>query len=342
MLSLNKLRIRKSKPGKEERSMTAYGQIYHRLRKNKNVTLQNVARDTGISSAAISRFEHGINDITLAKLGPLLAAIHVTRSEFFFEYDYARATAQEETPMAVRNFMINLDMPFDPEFLNQSEYSSQDADVVLATIARRVTLFHNNPTQYNLLLLAYYQALYAFLKHTHGVSADAELAEHNVGILQHYLLNVEDWGVFEIELFISASMFFSPPDNLQMLRIGYRKSQRLAASAQFRHLQFWLLASDFTVLLARHDLPGAAQVLTMLQQQKSDITLDGNVRVLFFTGWLSIAQGAVTTGEKICRSAIAIFRTLHDSRSERIWQGYLERILKDPTDGLILLSGGWG
>lgn len=314
--------------------MVTYGSIYQRLRKNKNITLQNVVRDTGISIATISRFERGLSDITLAKLAPLLAAIHVTRKEFFFEYDFALAAAQKTPREAIHGVMADRDLPFDHDFLHQSEYSTQTVADILPVIAKRAAAFQENATQYNLLMLAYYRAMYGFLKHTPDT--------HSIDILRHYLLNVDDWGVFEIELFIGSSMFYAPADNLQMLRTGYRKSQRLGISREFGPLQYWLLASDFTVLLALHDLPRAGEVLTMLQSQKSDGILTGQVETMFFSGWLMIARGHMDAGERICRSAIAIFHVLHDQQSEQNWTTKLENILQDPTAGYILLSGGLG
>lgn len=323
--------------------MATYGAVYRRLRQDKNITLKNVEHSTGINNAVISRFERSVTDIGLNKLAPLLAAIHVSQTEFLFEYNYAQAAERGQTPTEIKRYIHELNDPFRVEFadlMSTATYSGDDYEKLRPIIQKHEAAFQAAPNQFELLVLSYYRALYTILKNSKGdVLTSLPSTDRNLQVLKRYLLNVDSWSVFEVLLFLISDMFFTPQDNLQLLRIGYRKSERLSISSEFRPLQFQLLASDFTALLAQKAWTEAGQVLQMMQQQKGSRDLAEKVVTLFYTGWLAIAQGDSVTGEKTCRNAIAIFRVLHASSEEKRWTQYLDQILNDPESSLILL--GW-
>lgn len=320
---------------------TLYGTVFHRLRTNKNITLQTIENATGISNSFVSRFERGKSDITLTKLMPLLKAIHVPYPEFFFEYTYSRLADPADSPAAIRAKLAAFLTPLDDNLTTGFTLRSEHYEEAVALATKQKARFQAEPSQTNLLMLAFFRGLAHYLQTeyttVHPVAAGVIPPDTGTPILRHYLLTVDDWGSYEITLFVMAAVLFTPAENLQLLRQGYRKSQRLGISRTFTTLQFQLLFSDFTVLLARRAWPEAQAVLTMMTERPSNDLTERNL-TLFARGWLQIRQGQRTAGEKTCRQALAIFRILGADESATLWETYLTGILSEPPSEFILLN----
>ena len=65
--------------------MQSLGQTFHQLRKNKNLTLKEVADDE-ISVAVISKFENDQTMVVADRLRHLLSNINVATEDFFCRY----------------------------------------------------------------------------------------------------------------------------------------------------------------------------------------------------------------------------------------------------------------
>ncbi|ERL65298.1 helix-turn-helix domain-containing protein [Schleiferilactobacillus shenzhenensis] len=326
--------------------MTPYGAIYRRLRKDKHITLQNVEKTTGISNSLISRFEQGKNDITLSKLLPLLVAIHVSYNEFFFAYQYAQVSASPQPATAIQVALYRqndvLGAAFTDFLGTNTSFSPDHYDLVADIVTQQTARFHQHPNHANLLALAFWRSEYRDLYCSYLTSHHRSLAElppdNSTPILRHYLWNVDNWGIYEIEIFLLSATFFTPAENIQLLRTGIKKSQQLSFNPAFRNIQAKLLIDDFTILISHQGYAEANQVLTLIEQLPEADNLGTKVIAVFLRGWLEIASGDRRQGEQACRQSIAIFHRIGSQAQERIWTNRLTEILADPHHSLVLVD----
>ncbi|MER1987339.1 MAG: cupin domain-containing protein [Solibacillus sp.] len=86
------------------------GENLRKIRKSKNITIQDVAKKTGLTSSFISQFERNLTDGSVASLQKIASALGVTVSELF-QYENEFTSTMDEISIVRNDYRKKLKYP---------------------------------------------------------------------------------------------------------------------------------------------------------------------------------------------------------------------------------------
>ncbi|MFD1393857.1 helix-turn-helix domain-containing protein [Lacticaseibacillus jixianensis] len=311
--------------------MQKYGPYFRELRQSKDVTLAQLAADTGLTEGFISRFERGQSDITVSRFTALLEALNVAIEEFLLGMRHSTTDSEEEEDYSL--VRVRKMMPSMAPYFAISEVV-KDASQVKSYIDAAEAAYRAKPTRKNHFIWLFYQSMNAILQKPID---NASLARIQAPIM-HYLQQVDNWGVYECYLFIAFTPALAPVMTVQLLRIGLKRSRFLKHSPSFEQIDLQLAVAALTSLMARDEMTAAVQVMKMM----NGLDRSSANRVIatgFFNGWLQIKLGKRDAGIATCEHAIQQCSDLGLTE----WANRFNEILNSlkttpPTDTIFLYA----
>jgi len=291
---------------------------FYKLRKSKKLTLTSLA-DQNASASFIGKFEKSQTDMSVSRFFNLLEKMHVSQAEFEFMLQ------ENQAPYLIRRIHLIDNQAITKELVQEFH------DIIKQDHSNRP----NDNTPAFLMILA--EGLTLLLSKEVKQWPNDQLYVI-VKPVQTYLLGVEVWGIYELQIFTLIS-FMLPADILYLLtkvaikRVGLYDQSLLNVQSQLMHV-IW---TSFSTLVYE-DLSAAQQLLSIAEKYLIDhIDVTEKITLMFNKGWYDIEAGQIEKGEKRVRTAINIYTSLgykkkasdltrqlvhHIKRQEEKKQGY--------------------
>jgi len=293
-------------------------ETFHQLRTSKKLTLTALA-DQNASASFIGKFEKHETNMSVSRFFKLLEKMHGSQAEFEFLLQ-----ENQDTYLTRRIHLIN-----DQPLTLQSLAHFRD------TIKKNKNSYVDDLAPQFLMILA--DGLALLLTHDVKKWPSSQLSAQAKPV-QNYLLSVDIWGIYELQLFTLFS-FMLPVDVLYLLtkvaikRVRSYENSLLNIQAHLMNV-IW---TSFSTLVYE-DLSAARQLLDMADTYLTDhVDVTEKITLMFNKGWYDIEAGHIEKGKQRARTAITIYQSLgynkkafdleqqlahHIKRQEEKKQGY--------------------
>ena len=261
------------------------GKVFHEFRRNRNISLKQVADDT-VSVSQISRFERGESDITLTRFLRMLENMHVEMGEFL---DTVRRYDEPET---IR-FMSQL---------TPLEYQ-RDTDGFLR-------LFREQKEKYEKCPSVYQYHLNMILAQSFICKCDdtVPFPKEYLDEVTDYLFSVDEWKIYEIILIGNLYLFMDIP---LLHRMGQEIVEKHAENGANTKLILIVLLNIWETCLHRGELAVAAWYRDSIRPLLADETrLYERNLYHFLSGLQHFKSGETELGAEEMRQAIQIYEWL--------------------------------
>jgi Rgg/GadR/MutR family transcriptional activator len=270
------------------------GSTFKQIRQAKHLTL-NALADGNASASFIGKFEKGLTNMSISRFINLLDKMHVSQAEFEFIHGTNTGSYISER--------IKL--------LEEKSLSAEHLQTFIARIKTDIAAQPNDNAPKFLLLWA--EALLPLISNTAQTQRQFPADDLAMAVrpIQNYLLSVETWGIYELQLFTLAS-FMLPKDILfQLAKLAVKRVQGYEAS--FLAMQTKLMDIIWTVFstLVYEDLNYANEILHIAEMHLAkhpDITQ--KIMLTFNQGWYEIEAGNHAKGLRLANLAIVIYTSL--------------------------------
>ncbi|QEA46390.1 Rgg/GadR/MutR family transcriptional regulator [Leuconostoc citreum] len=264
---------------------------FHQLRTNKKITLTALS-DQNASASFIGKFEKGQTNMSVSRFFKLLEKMHVSQAEFEF-----LLLEHNENYLSKRIKLID----------NQA-ITRELVQKFYKTIKKDQLENQGDNTSEFLLILA--SGLLLLLNQEVKKWPSTEL--YNLAKpVQDYLLGVETWGIYELQIFTLIS-FMLPAEILYLLtklaikRVQLYKHSLLNIQTQLMHV-VW---TSFSTLV--YEQPTSAYKLLNVAEKHlmNNVDLTEKITLIFNKGWYEIEIGHITKGVRQANIAIDIYNSL--------------------------------
>lgn len=276
------------------------GYFIKKLRLSKNLTQSQLAEGI-LSKNFLSRYERGesqVNDSTFLRL---LERMNIYFSEF--EELFQGENSQKE-------------------FLNEVIKAKKENDAYLWEVLkkREEEAFEKSK---NIRHLHNKILMEAFLAEMDGQT----LSKISKRQILNYLLDIENWGLYEIELFGNFTIFFSPEENHQFVHLLRKKKNHFSSERRYIEIASKLLLN----ILLKDILLGSKYGDDILKEIEQLLKREGfyaeKMSAQFFKGILMIQRNQKTDGEKLCNKSIQFFYDFEENHKGKLYRQFLSEQL---------------
>lgn len=268
--------------------MEAYGSTFQKLRKSKNFSLEKAA-GTHLSVAQLSRFENGKSMLTLPQFFQCLANIHVSIEEFQF--------IQKNT----------FHHTFETVFQEIADLTNQKKYKELAILQKKILAQSQQQHDWHEILAMFIDSLVS-LEHS---QVPTELAG-----IKNYLLQVDTWGEFEIQLYVLFSFTFDVETTYLLMKTAIKRGRIYREIQQDEYLFFNILTNSFSIFLFNNQLDYAQETIQLFESLYAENTdfIGPHVEFLFAKGLLAFKEEALEQANLYCQQAISVCRILKQEK----------------------------
>ena len=276
------------------------GYFIKKLRLSKNLTQSQLAEGI-LSKNFLSRYERGesqVNDSTFLRL---LERMNIYFSEF--EELFQGENSQKE-------------------FLNEVIKAKKENDAYLWEVLkkREEEAFEKSK---NIRHLHNKILMEAFLAEMDGQT----LSKISKRQILNYLFDIENWGLYEIELFGNFTIFFSPEENHQFVHLLRKKKNHFSSERRYIEIASKLLLN----ILLKDILLGSKYGDDILKEIEQLLKRKGfyaeKMSAQFFKGILMIQRNQKTDGEKLCNKSIQFFYDFEENHKGKLYRQFLSEQL---------------
>lgn len=282
--------------------MDHIGKILKQIRTDKKITQAIVIEGIG-STTYISKIENGKINPTYSNLLKILDRLNVTPSEFYRITNSTNSSSQFE-------------------FINRLSCLIREKDIYLLAAEIELELKKYSKDKnfrhlHNSILLRQYRNL--FLK--------LPINKSEIKQLSTYLLNVEMWGIYEVNLYNLCVIFFSNQLNQQLYRIAGKSLCKFVTRDQY-YTNF--VRIGFKILLQTIESDDSSNIALKIIEEIEDV-LTGTkyyyeiVKLNFMEGIYLISRGDWEKGRELSLSAIDLMYKLGDEANARAHSRELEK-----------------
>ncbi|MFT9040134.1 helix-turn-helix domain-containing protein [Schleiferilactobacillus harbinensis] len=295
--------------------MAALGKTVRQIRKNKGLTLMDVADDQ-LTASFLSKFERGLADMSTNRFLHLLDRIFTTPEEFFYihngtptEKKGSKDGYYSRTAMLDRLFgnYLSLDSPADIQQtltdLTRREKAAA-AQYKAAPTLLNVLHWRIQQVMRQMITRLEQQRPLTSLNNTGQYSAEA----------QNYLYNVSDWGEFELYVFTLFSLDMPVADERRLFKVAVKRSKKYSTFPGAPRLRFDMIFNQLFLEMNRQAYPVVGDYL---DQYKAALTAEPNaeheISYRFIRAWWLYRTGqrdaAATVGQSAIQLATALRMT---------------------------------
>lgn len=279
--------------------MGKFGPMIREIRLAKGMTLNELARDI-VSVPFLSKYERGTSDISAENFFQLLDRLNVRLSEF----EALNANLKQETQ---------------DSFLEKYSYAANNDNLILLNqlLADEKQYYQQSANirhLHNQIILKQYINNMTHLPYN----------QEDSKVIKEYLLQVEDWRLYEIELF-GNSIFFLPLATVEFLvKTAIKKTYLLDRISNNKHVLAQVIANVITRMIEADELMKARQLIELGERQLTYTKFYYEKTYLhFFEGYCLLKEGK-ELGENYCQQAIDVMKTLKDYETANHLTSYLD------------------
>lgn len=279
-------------------SKTNYGEIFRVLRKDKHISLEEVAGKQ-LSKSFVSKFERGASEISFKNLLYVLDQINVTLDEFMLHVN------ENQDAVDISSIRFFLDKMAAATNFATGDVQVKRLQALLAEYQQLATIQYNLRNYFFTLIIKAQLALYddsqnMEKRYLNGV----QLPE--IKIIQDYLYSVENWGRFELFLFQMILARIDVGSLRQLARMAIKRSDFYAKLPELHFYSYGLLQSLFTIFLIEYSPAGAKEMLAIFasklsEQATSEERSMYHATLKFYQGIYDMMFGEYATGLEIAQ-----------------------------------------
>ncbi|RTQ90966.1 helix-turn-helix domain-containing protein [Lysinibacillus telephonicus] len=271
------------------------GQVIRKIRKNKNITQQQLADAINMTRPYIARIESGKNSISSDKLTEILDYCNVTYNEFFYmKNDYKIASKMNEF-----NYVLKL------------YYANKINEISIMKKGIREKYEGNGDI---------------FLRHLyilcHCIENGFELnsiKEEYINEISDYLLSIDDWSYYELVILNNFIFLFPPSTAFLMTKNLLNRAEKFNDFNSDTKIMSYLF---FNLLEFSIKYEGYQYSRIVLEAAKKYFTESSQffeqTLIIFYEGMIDIIDHSISKGIEKCNKAFTIFQTLgHQSIYEK-------------------------
>jgi transcriptional activator, rgg/gadR/mutR family, C-terminal domain len=143
----------------------------------------------------------------------------------------------------------------------------------------------------------------------------------------NYLFDIENWGLYEIELFGNFTIFFSPEENHQFVHLLRKKKNHFSSERRYIEIASKLLLN----ILLKDILLGSKYGDDILKEIEQLLKREGfyaeKMSAQFFKGILMIQRNQKKDGEKLCNKSIQFFYDFEENHKGKLYRQFLSEQL---------------
>lgn len=287
-----------------------YGATFADLRRGKSFTLKEACQDD-VSTAQLSRFEHGLSEVTLPVFLKLLANINVSIEEFFFVHQY-----YHESPLLTT-------------LKEMSTAINAGDEQGLAAVRLALTQKNPSPHSWEQYYLHFIDAITELTLQEKQPALPRPKLEQSTQAVKNYLLQVDSWGEMELKLYAFFSFSFDPETTYQLFKTAIKRSKMYQSLKTDQALIFDILHNNFSAFLYYGRLDWAQETLTIFSEQFSSTDLlSPQIWHLADKAVLAIHQKKEETAQQTFAQAISICKIFKQTATEAT----IRRLFKEHWD----------
>lgn len=282
--------------------MLSYGETVHQIRVSKGIKLRQLAGEN-ISVSLISQFEHDKTQISIARFDRLLTALGVSHDEFELA---RRGTTRSTATQLMHDYME----PAEITTLLAADMSNPEQ-----TMARQLGKMTQSLQTHYAVELDYFVQLQHYLWHELPAERQPDLVKKpNPNFpddLVHYLRNVDNWGMAEINLFKYALRILPTSVIDEMFRILQKKASLTTQLPGYEGALVNVYYTAITVFVARQDLSAAWQAWQLAREFCQNQEIISRAALLpFMAGWITLHAGERKKAQALFQQTLDIFNAL--------------------------------
>ncbi|WP_400194888.1 helix-turn-helix domain-containing protein [Lysinibacillus telephonicus] len=271
------------------------GQVIRKIRKNKNITQQQLADAINMTRPYIARIESGKNSISSDKLTEILDYCNVTYNEFFYmKNDYKIATKMNEFNKVLKLYYAN---------------KFEEISLIKREIKEK---YEENGDKF----LRHLYILCHCIENGYEIN---NIKEEYIKEIADYLLSIDDWSYYELVILNNFVGLFPPSTAFLMTKNLLQRADKFKdLNLDSRILSFLL----FNMLEFSIKYNGYDYSKVILQTAKKYFTESSQffeqTLIIFYEGMIDIIDHSISKGIEKCNKAFTIFQTLgHQSIYEK-------------------------
>lgn len=267
--------------------MEKFGPMIRELRLSKGLTLNELAKDI-VSVPFLSKYERGGSDISVAHFFQLMDRLNVRFSEF----EVANLVSEQEKQDA---------------FLEKYSYAVNNDNIILL---RQLLTDEKQYYQQNSNVRHVHNQI-ILKQYIHNLS-QLPYDQEGIKVIKDYLMKVEDWHLYEIELF-GNSIFFLPLATSEFLvKTAIKKTYLMDKISNNKHVLAQVIANVITRMIESEEILKAQKLIELAKKQLTNTNFYYEKNYLhFFEGYCLLKSGK-ELGKKYCEQALEVMKILED------------------------------
>ena len=267
--------------------MEKFGPMIRELRLSKGLTLNELAKDI-VSVPFLSKYERGGSDISVEHFFQLMDRLNVRLSEF----EALNANLKQETQ---------------DSFLEKYSYAANNDNLILLNqlLADEKQYYQQSANirhLHNQIILKQYINNMTHLPYN----------QEDSKVIKDYLMKVEDWHLYEIELF-GNSIFFLPLATSEFLvKTAIKKTYLMDKISNNKHVLAQVIANVITRMIEAEEILKAQKLIELAKKQLTNTNFYYEKNYIhFFEGYCLLKSGK-ELGKKYCEQALEVMKILED------------------------------
>lgn len=178
--------------------------------------------------------------------------------------------------------------------------------------------------------------MHSNIKHEHNVAQiklwKKKLLNENteysdISAITTYLLNVENWGYYELVLFNNNLNFFTR-DHLKILyRIGKKKSKLFNDLTKIKKIDETITLNLLEIFIERNYLDDASRLIQFIEESVDFKVYKNKIRFTFLYGKYQLKTSEIEQGKANCKKVLEIFMLLQDTDNYSLYSSEYEKVL---------------
>ncbi|MDN3985673.1 helix-turn-helix domain-containing protein [Lactiplantibacillus plantarum] len=278
--------------------MKNFGSVIREVRKSKALTLKQVA-GSELSVAFLSKVERGNSDISLNNFLIVLKTLNISWDEFFYVAHGYQGGSRLKFIENVKKYI-----------LEDNVYGLQRLQSIEAKTCNHNSKYHH----FNVIII---DLIISQIQHK-------QFKKEYVTELQTYLLNVENWGIYELTLFNNV-MFCFPTSVLRLLLDNAtKKTIAYRHLPQYEELLMIIICNNLEITLQQKNIVRAEKIVAQFTEIYRDKRISlSNMKFKFLQGILMMYTGNVDAGKKLVVGVIDACYVLGDDEQANSFEKYL-------------------
>lgn len=209
--------------------MDSYGKTFREIRKQKNLTLQYIAKDI-MSVSMISKFERDESDVTLSRIIPLLNRMNVTLEEFLYTHnEFKKSEFREKLSLVIKAYHQS-NVTIIRKIIEEEEEKFTKTEI---------TDFRMNSLMFEAIL---------------SDLTGEPLAQESIDLVVNSLWSLEVWGEYEVTIYGNMIKVLNIESVILLSKEIFKKSKRYARLMSHRADIYGIIFNTIIVCLEKRKL----------------------------------------------------------------------------------------